>query len=288
MKSARRLNYEKNRCVMKWSWKCAPVYVFLSFAESILSGINYAICASHTKELFHILGAEHDFDHALHMMTSFGVYLLIFYAFRYWYRQIYQPKAAERLSAAVSQELRRNLHESAPEEIAATTDEAGHFISRCLPEGTRVLKRIVGVFALASVLVPVDIVMAVMSLLVSVLIGLLFRRGQPKGKHSPLRVFRQADSAIEGVLELTNCAFMIFMLAKATRVGEIDLGCFAVITSVLFQMARLVRRMFGEIVQLREYLLHIEGLPAGTQVYAALFGDMPLPEDDGETTEDLI
>ena len=86
-------------------WNYTPEYIIGMFIEGILWGLYHSISVIYVQTLFEELGRDVAFEMVAKVIIFYAVYLIIFYVFYYWYKDIYIPKVQEKLYIAMHGDL---------------------------------------------------------------------------------------------------------------------------------------------------------------------------------------
>ncbi len=107
MKSAKTLRsiVKNNLWMLKQVWKHTPMYIIGMIFEGIVWGINNSIGIIYTRNVLDALGNGTPFRDVAHIVIVYIVYMVVFYVFHFAYWYVFNPLIRERLSAALSQDL---------------------------------------------------------------------------------------------------------------------------------------------------------------------------------------
>lgn len=219
-KQKQQTNTLKNMMWMfKVVWRHTPGYIFWMIFEGVVWGFNHSIGILYIELLFDSLDGGIGFEHTAKIILAYAVYLLLFNIFHEIYWTIYNPRIQKRLSIALNSELFRQAvrldlaRYDDPEfynDFVWSMEKSLSHIIGTMEDTGKLINRLIASVTLVSLLLSVNVVMAVVIVAVSIIMFFLQRYGNRINKEffeemNPLeregsyvmRIFRLPDWAKE-------------------------------------------------------------------------------------------
>ncbi len=216
-KVAQRKVMRNNFWLLKRIWRYTPGYVVWMVVEGIVWGFYHAIEIIYTKELFDALGRHASFERVALIILIFGVYALLFWLFHQWYWQIYNPCIRQKLHVAMHsdmfrQAIRIDLEKyddpSFYNDFVWAMEKSSVHAEGLMEDTGKLINRIVASLTLTSVLLSVDLTMAVIIFVAAVArIGLTFAYNKNRLQLADqMNLLERKDGYIKRVFKLPDYA----------------------------------------------------------------------------------
>ena len=211
--------------MLKFSFKYAPSYTFVTLGEAIGRGIWHILGVLFTKYLFDAIEAGTEFGTVLFWILLFTGYNAIFELFNKWRLEVYVPKVRLTLHEGVQTELYKKAQEldqgcyDDPEfydDFIWAIRESDGRVTQIMENFSIFINRIISSTVILGVLVSMDWVVAVV-LLVSVGLGFII-----KNKINKIRFDKNLEmTPIRRKLRYIGRVFYLQDYAKELRQGDI-------------------------------------------------------------------
>ena len=202
--------------LLAYVWAHTPLYACFFLVEGVLMGINQAIGIHHIKHIFDLLAEGAEFASIAHILLEFAVYLLIHYAFYHWFRDCYQPRAAERMHVLLG--VRVSEHDDSGivdvRKVTAPVDEL-------LEDMGHVVSHTVSTVFIVTVLFQTDVLVACISLIACAvrLSVVLFHDHLAVRHHHAIAEMEENEDAL-GAFNLKVDALRDFSQRKRALISE--------------------------------------------------------------------
>ena len=219
------------RWMFKVVWRHTPGYIFWMIFEGVVWGFNHSIGILYIELLFNSLDSGIGFEHTAKIILAYAVYLLLFNIFHQLYWTIYNPRIQKRLSIALNSELFRQAvrldlakyddPEFYNDFVWSMEQSLSHIIGTMEDTG-KLINRLIASVTLVSLLLSVNVVMAVVIVAVSIIMFFLQRYGNRINKEmsEDMNPLEREGSYVMRIFRLPDWAKEL----RTSGVGEIMLG----------------------------------------------------------------
>ena len=166
---------KNNFWLLRRIWKYTPGYMVWMIIEGVVWGMRHSIDVLYVQKLFYELEQGVSFANIASVIVSYGIYLLAFYVFHYWYWKLYNPQIREKLHIAMNTDM---FHQAVRIDIANyddsqfyndyvwAMDEAYSHATGLMEDTGKLINRVVASATVTGVLFSVDAMMAAIVLVV--------------------------------------------------------------------------------------------------------------------------
>ena len=231
-KQKQQTNTLKNMMWMfKVVWRHTPGYIFWMIFEGVVWGFNHSIGILYIELLFNSLDSGIGFEHTAKIILAYAVYLLLFNIFHEIYWTIYNPRIQKRLNIALNSELfsqavRLDLAKYDDPEfyndfVWSMEKSLSHIIGTMEDTG-KLINRLIASVTLASLLLSVNVVMAIVIVAVSIIMFFLQRYGNRINKEMSenMNPLEREGSYVMRIFRLPDWAKEL----RTSDIGDIMLG----------------------------------------------------------------